>query len=272
MKLSVVASILLPLILTGSVLAQTSSPAATPTTNATPTTATDKKIEDLKERLATKVAELSQTQRRAIFGTVKATSISTATIETTTKDIKIELTDDIQIFQNVNGKRTKLTTEDLAKGDIVSVFGEYDATLDLLKAKIIFIQDGFPQHIAGTVTEVDAKAFTLTVKPAEGPSYIVDIEKATKTSLWTNAAIAKSGFSKIQVGDSVHVVGTPVPKKENRLSAERILNLGNLSGAPLPTPSSFPTKESSPSPTLKATPTPKPTPKPSPTSAPTPTP
>lgn len=237
MKLSLVASIFFPLLIAGSVWAQTATPSAT-----------DKKIEDLKERLATKVAELSQTQRRAIFGTVKATSLSTATIETTTKDVKIELTDDIQIFQIIKGKRMQLSTEDLAKGDSVSVFGEYDATLDLLKAKVIFIQDDFPQRVAGTVTEVDAKAFTLTVQPIEEPKFIIDIEKSTKTSLWDGSAIAKSGFSKIQIGDSVHVVGNPVSKKENRLSAERILNLGNLTGVPRPTPT--PTPTSTPTPTL----------------------
>lgn len=217
MKLSLVASIFFPLLIAGSVWAQTTTHSAT-----------DKKIDDLKERLATKVAELSQTQRRAIFGTVKATSLSTTTIETTTKDVKIELTDDIQIFQIIKGKRTQLSTEDLAKGDSVSVFGEYDATLDLLKANVIFIQDDFPQRVAGTVTEVDAKAFTLTVQPIEGLKFIIDIEKSTKTSLWDGSAIAKSGFSKIAVGDTVHVIGFAVAKTENRIDADRILDLGNL--------------------------------------------
>ena len=241
MKLSLVASVIIPLLIAGSVWAQTGSPTLTPTIKATPTTATDKKIEDLKERLATKVAELSQTQRHAIFGTIKTTSLSTTTIETTTKDVKIELTDEIQIFQMIKGKRTQLSTEDLAKGDVVSVFGEYEATLDLLKAKIIFIQGAFPLRVAGTVTEVDAKAFTLTIQPSEGPGYIIDIEKSTKTSLWDGSTIAKSGFSKIQAGEVVHVIGSPVPKKENRLSADRILNLGNLSGGPRPTPTALPT-------------------------------
>ncbi len=253
----VVALLVLITSLSAPVFAQTS------TRSATPTTSKDKQIEDLKDRIATKVAELSQTQRRAIFGTVKSVSVSTATIETQTKDIKIELTDDITIIQVIKGKRTELTTDDLAKGDIVSVFGEHDATLDLLKAKVIFIQDELPMHAAGVVTEINKTAFTLTVQPLEGPSVTVDIEKFTKTNIWDGKNIVKGGFSKIQIGDSVHVVVSPVAKTENRISADRILDLGNMSGQPRPTP----TEASTPSPSPKATPTSKPTPKatPSPT-------
>ncbi len=125
--------ILVTLLLTTGVAAQTATPSSTPTE-------TKQKLDDLKERLATKVAQLRQTQLRAIFGTVKATSVSTITVETKTSDVKIELTDEIVVTQMIKGKRTELTTEDLAKGDTVVVFGDYDANLDLLKAKVIFIQ------------------------------------------------------------------------------------------------------------------------------------
>lgn len=200
----------------------------TPVLAQTATTSTQKRIEELKDRIATKVAELSQTQRRAIFGSVKAVSVSTATIETQTKDIKIELTDDIKIFQNIKGKRTALTTDDLAKGDVVSVFGDHDTTLDLLKAKVIFIQGALPQQNSGKVTEINKTAFTLIIQPPEGPSVTVDIEKSTKTTIWDGKSVVKGGFSKIAVGDTVHVVGSAVAKTENRISADRILDLGSL--------------------------------------------
>ncbi|OGG23715.1 hypothetical protein A3A79_00715 [Candidatus Gottesmanbacteria bacterium RIFCSPLOWO2_01_FULL_43_11b] len=212
---------LLLLLIVSPVLAQTATPGITPTTTK------DKQIEDLKDRIATKVAELSQTQRSAIFGKVKAVSLSTATIETQTKDIKIELTDDITIFQNIKGKRTELSIEDLAKDDVVTVFGEHDATLDLLKAKVIFIQGVLPIRTTGIVTDINKTNFTLTVKPPQGADITVDIEKFTKTTIWDGEDVAKGGFSKIVVGDTVHVTGTPVAKTENRISADRILDLGN---------------------------------------------
>ncbi len=231
--------------------------AAAPTATPTEPTVETQQIDELKDRLATKVAQLRQSQRKAIVGDVKAVSVSTATIETKTKDVKIELTDDIVIVQYLKGKRTKLTADELAKGDHVVVFGEYDTTLDLLKAKVIFIQAASAVgRIAGTVSKVDAKAFTITVA-TEGRTVLVDIERSTKINLWDGNAITKAGFSKLAVGDTVHIIGTPVPKKENQLSADRVLDIGNVTNAPTAAPT--PTPE----PTAAKT-TPKPTPTPTP--------
>lgn len=221
--------------------------------------ANQKQINDLKDRLATKVAELRQLQRKAIFGTVKAVSTSTATIETKTKDVKIELTDDIKIAQIIKGVRTKLTADNLDKGDQVTVFGEFDTTLDLLKAKVIFIQAAPGERIAGIVTDVTKADYTVSIKTPEGKSYIVDIETVTKIAVWTaDRGIAKGGFSKVTVGDTIHVAGSLVPKKDNRISASRILDIGNLTGSPEPTP----TLTEAPTPTTKATPKPTATPTP----------
>ncbi len=240
---------------------------ATPT--ATPKESAD--LEALKDRLATKVAELRDIVRRAINGTVKSVSVSSATIETKTKDVKIELADDIIVTQLISGKRTTLSVDDISKDDPITVFGSYDSTLDLLKAKAIFIESTkVYEHLSGTVSEVDREGFTIVVQTSEGRSITVDIEKATKTNTWNQAdGIAKGGFSKILVGDTVHLVGSLVPKKENRISALRILDIGNLSGA-APTATIAPTPVASASATPKVTPktTPKPTTRPTPTAAP----
>lgn len=235
------------------VFAATATPSATPKISTA--SATTKKIEDLKDRLATKVAELRQTSRRALYGTVKSTSITSFVVETKTKDVKIEMLDEIKVIQYLKGKRTSLTTDDIAKGDLVTIFGEHDTTLDLLKANIVFIQSADPARVSGVVTARDDQEFTLTMTTPQNQSYIIDIEKVTKTFAWdrTKKEIVKSGFTKIAVGATVHIVGFPVPKKENRISADRILDLGNLASpveqlTPTPTenpasPSATPSKK-----------------------------
>ncbi len=243
--------ILFTLFLTTAVAAQTATPSATPSES-------KQKLDDLKDRLATKVAQLRQTQKRAIYGTVKATSVSTITVETKTSDVKIELTDEIKVGQILKGKRTELTTDDVARGDTVVVFGDYDQNLDLLKAQVIFIQGALPMRISGEIVETSKDDFTITVKTADGPTYIVDFEKTTSALLWTKEkGSAKGSYSKLLVGDTVHILGNPVAKKENRVSALRILDIGNLSGV-VPTPTPTPEKAASPSATPKKTPTPTP--------------
>lgn len=231
---------------------------ASPSVTAVPTK--NKQVEDLKERLATKVAQLRQSERRAIYGTVKTTTISTITIETAIKDVKIELTDDIKVFQMLKGKRTPLTIEDVAKGDIVSVFGEWDTAVEVLKAKVIFIQNTVDpiQRVLGTITETKKSDYTITIETKDQKSYIIDFETVTKPSNWTKeAGIEKGGFTKLLPGDTILAIGTAVPKKENRISALRILDIGNLSGEkPMPTASE---KEAT-SASAKTTPAKSPTP------------
>lgn len=221
-------------LLAGSVIAATSSAS----------------IDDLKERLATKVAELRQTQKKAIAGTVKETAISTFTVETVGSNMKIERTDEIKVFQIIRGKRTQLTTDEIAKGDFVVVFGDLDTGLDLLNAKVVFIQSKPLDRVAGVVASVDRNEFTATVKTPEGQEYVIDIEKSSSVIQYDNdKGLVKGGFSKLIPGATVHIVGSAVPKKENRISALRLVDLGNLSGI---TPTATPTKEASSS----ATPTP----------------
>lgn len=229
---------------------------ATPTA----TTNTTKQIEDLKDRLATKVAELRKTERKAMGGNVKSVSISSITIETKTKDIKIELPDDVVVIQYLKGQRTKLTTGDIDKGDSVAVFGTYDATVDIMKASVIIIQNTVTQRISGTIAAMDKTEYTLTVAATDRQSYVVDIETTTKAVTWDQTnGIQKYGFSKMNVGDTIQVLGSPVPKKDNRLSGVRILDLGNLTNpqtSPASTSTITPQATPTPKPTVTATPTP----------------
>jgi len=190
-----------------------------------------KQIEDLKERVATKVAELRNFQPKAISGKVKSQTVSTMTIETKTKDLKIELTDGIKVVQYLKNKRTKLTTDDVDNGDKVVVFGQYDMTIDILKAKFILIDNTAPIiYVNGIVKETSEVDFTLTVETQEGIVYIADVERGTKTNQWRNSQLEKGGFSKISIGDIVHIVGTAVPKVDKRVSAMRILDIGQVTG------------------------------------------
>jgi hypothetical protein len=180
--------------------------------------------------------------------------------------MKIELTDSIKVAQMLKGVRTDLTTDDISKGDVVTVFGDYDSTLDLLKAKFIFIEGVIPERILGVISSTDKKEYTITVATAEGKSIIVDIETTTKNIVWDKGnGTAKGAFSKYTAGDTVFVLETPEPKFDNRVSAMRVLDIGNMTGATA-TPTATPTKVASPSATVKVTP--KPTAKP--TATPTP--
>jgi len=227
------------LLFTTSVYAQD---VATPSATATPSASTQ--LENLKDRLASAASTLAQSQKRAVFGTVTNTSVSTITVETPTKDIKVELADVVKVAQMLKGVRTALTTDDVSKGDVVTVFGDYDSTLDLLKGSVIFIEGTVPSRINGTISAVSKKDYTITITDASGTPWVVDIETATKNMLWDNVnGTTKGAFSKYTVGDAAFVLET-AEKTPNRVSALRVLDIGlpaqagNQSGV---TPTATPT-------------------------------
>jgi hypothetical protein len=223
----------------------------------TPTEKVASKVDDLKERLATRVAELRQSAPKAINGTVSAVSVTTLTVDTQQKAMKIELTDDIKVFQIIRGKRTTLSTEDIDKNDVVTITGDYDATIDILKAKTIFIESTVKQvRLHGTISEINKSSNSFVITGVDGTKYTIDVETTTKTNTWSGTAIEKTGFSRLVIGQFVSVLGNPDAKDETTITALRILHF-TMPGTTTPTPSleATPTATKSGTPTRAVTPT-----------------
>jgi len=185
-------------------------------------------IRELRERVATKVAELKEKGKRAWYGEIK--SISGTTIILTTKQgEKTILTDEDTIFLRIGaGGRKKITLANLVVGEQIVALGQVDTEKGEMTAKVI-IGKILPININGKVTAVDVEGGTLTVATLHRGSFIVDVETTTKILAWEKGkGLTKSGLSKIKVGDRVHVNGftTTKPKEgENRITGNRILVL-----------------------------------------------
>jgi len=211
-------------------------------------------IEELRQRVATKAAELREQMKRVITGDIK--SINDTTIVITTKNgDKTVLTDENTTFIRLGaGGRQKITLDDLAVGNTISVFGQLDQDSGKITAKII-IAKVIPLNIDGKVSAVDLNDGTITVQTPKKGLFIVDVETYTKILIWEKSkGMQKLGFSKIKVDDRVHVNGT-VPAKpkagENRLSANRILVLPGkavgIVGSPTPSSTPLPSPTATPS-------------------------
>lgn len=188
-----------------------------------------KKIQDLKERLATKVAEMKTTQTRAMYGTIKAITISSITLETDQKEVKLEVTDDIVVAQNIKGNRTELSIDDLDEGDFVVVFGQYDTALDILDATFIFIQSKPSQYVTGTITSVSKEDYTVTIQTPDDQEVILDYEKSTSTRVYNeDEEFERGGFSSLIEEDTIHVYGTPDPDEKSRIDADKLIIIGNI--------------------------------------------
>ncbi len=199
----------------------------TPTQTPTPASQNLDKIKILKEKVATKVAEIRNTEKKGRLGTIDSLTKETLSLNTFAGSSSISLSEDTTVYEiHANGDRVDSTASNLEKGDTVAVLGYEDPASSTIDAKYIYILTTPVQFYTGTITEIDRKNFTTSIKTDKNTSVLIDIEPYTKTAAYNKAeGETKSGFSKLEVGFTIQVIGTSPKKEENHISAQRILVL-----------------------------------------------
>lgn len=197
----------------------TPQPSQTPVASA----ANDDKVQSLKDKLATKVAELRENQTRGFFGEIAALSKTSFTLVTPTGEIKIRYSDDVQVFKDA--KKTEGAATDLKNAQTAAILGLHDADQKQLTAKVIMLQV-LPTHYVGTVNSIDAKDGSFSVK-VRNQDKTVDYERTTTSSEVSSSegTTARSGLSRFKAGDTVHFWGNENEDDANRIVATRILRI-----------------------------------------------
>lgn len=224
------------------------------------------KIQELKERLATRVAQLRLSKKKVLIGKINSLDKPTLTLTALDGPRKIETDEDTTITLLTDSKTRAITFPDLKKGQSIIVWGTYIQEGDTLTAKAIWVKEP-PLGLLGTIANVDIKGGTVTLQTLKtNQSYLLDVEVFTKiNTLDKDNKIAKFGFSKIKTGNRAYIYATPSSKKDAApYTAYRILLLPNPpitvitpeGVSPTSIPTTTPTKKLTPSLKLDATITP----------------
>jgi hypothetical protein len=209
------------------ILAQTekisSSPAVLETSSPTDGISDDN-IKSLKDKIATKVAELRQQNKKIVTGVVNKKEQEVIELKSDEKIFKVT-TDDVltKIYSLDNNSLKEIKIEDLKKDDFIIVLGPLIE--DSISANYIYKDQPYVVG-SGKVTEVNNSDYSLKIITQEKDEYILDIELSTKQQILDIKTLKTnpSGFSKIKEGDSIHFVfKKPKEEKFTRVSALRIL-------------------------------------------------
>lgn len=205
------------------------------TTTPAPTTANEKpspesQINKLKDRIASRVAELKLVERRGIIGSVTEvsnTSITLSDIQNTTRIVDV---DELTKFSSPSAKGS-FGISDITKKTKLGVLGLYNKQSRRLLARFVDVLIS-PIVIHGVVQQVDKDEFTIKVA-TERETFLVDVQTTTKTSSYTeNSGIVRSGFSKIKDGQRILVVGFPDKTDETKIIPTRIITFPELAKNP----------------------------------------
>ncbi len=187
-------------------------------------------INNLKEKVASKVAELRLVEKRGIIIVVKEVAGNKITGEDLGQKVRIIDVDELTKFSSPTAKSFGIS--DIKEGMTISTIGLYNKQSKRILARFIDVANG-PVFITGIVKSVDKANFTVTILSENDKSYTIDIENVTKTSTYTeDDNIKRSGFSRIETGSRVYVVGFSSKTEKNRITASRFIIFPELPGNP----------------------------------------
>ncbi len=253
MKIITIFIIFVLLVFANFVNAQEDSTQDSATTTSTPTVKQDQpsptrttidKIQEIKDKVASRVAELKKEKLEAISGILKSSSESALVLTIDGVDYTVQLDEEAKVYSISSALRKsekKLT--DIEKNTHLSVVGTVDKEEKTAVGKVIV--EKIPNlSLIGTVGEVSSKDGTITVNSVDNKTFTVDIEVSTKSNAYDlkSGQLVKIGLSKIENGAKIHVYGNS-GESEERITASRILILPKEFPEVPPTQTPTPTTE-----------------------------
>lgn len=224
--------------------------AASPSPSANPSpvsSAALEKAKELKEKVASKIAELKVLSKRGVIGTIKSIKDTSIILTSNSKDITIDTDDTTKITLLQKGKRSTLKLSDLKNDQVILVWGQYNKDQETLKAKQI-LSRVFSQSIIGTVKSIDKDNLVVLVKN-DSKEYTFAITNATKKALKKDRSLTKVESTDISVGDYIHVYATNQTALRLLVLPKNILDsIATETPKPSASPSPSPKPTSSPKP------------------------
>jgi hypothetical protein len=203
----------------------------TPEDTNTPTPTGTNQLDALKEKIASKVAQLKLTEKRGIIGTVaESTSTQITVIDSLNNQRFIDI-DELTKFSSSSDKSFGIS--DVKKDDTLGILGIYNKQSRRILAREISLIT-VPQFISGVVSSVDKDNFSLNILTEAQKEIVVDIETITKSfSYSSETGLTKSGFSKITEGENIFLVGYVRKTDKNRVLASRMVLLPEIPKNPM---------------------------------------
>lgn len=187
-------------------------------------TADDKalqQIDDLKNKIASRVAQLKLVEKRGILGTVTDSSDTQITLTDSNNNTRYVDVDELTKFSSPSS--TSYGISDVKKGSTLGVIGLYNKQSRRILARTID-EVTFSNFFYGIATSLDPKNFSFNLV-TENDKVVVDVENITKTLSYSkdSDSLTASGFSKMKNLDNAYVVGFWDKQNKDHLLASKII-------------------------------------------------
>ncbi len=203
------------------VVAQTSP---TPSVSPNPSSSANKleqQINSLKERIASRVAQLKLVDKRGIMGKVTDVTDTQLTITDMQGSIRIIDVDELTKFSSPDAKGS-FGISDIKKDMTIGVIGLYNKESRHLLARWVDVSAN-PIILSGAILSLDKPNYNFKLITPTNDQWTIDVENLTKTLSYTKEdGVLHSGFSKLQEKQRVMVVGFVDKQDPTKIVASRI--------------------------------------------------
>ncbi len=191
----------------------------------TPANKFDSKIDIIKNKVASKVAELNLVEKRGFIGTIESTGKNTITLTDLNGKTRIVDVDELTKFNSEISEDFNISS--IKKGSKIGVAGLYNKESRRLLARFVN-EISIPLFIQGVLSEKDAKNFTVKITTEENKTYLVDIENITKSFEFNDGDLNSAGFSDIEDMQNALIIGFPDKNEDGRMTASKIVVFPDL--------------------------------------------
>ncbi|MBI5123377.1 hypothetical protein HZA75_05980 [Candidatus Roizmanbacteria bacterium] len=207
-------------------------------------------INELKEKIASRVSELNLVEKRGMIGVVTEVSGNKITLTDVAGKTRLVDVDEITKFSSAANKSFGLS--DITKGTRLSILGLYNKQSKRILARFINTTTD-PNFLSGSISELDTKNFFITITTLEQKQIKIDVQTSTKLlTANKDGDLTKYGFSKMEIGDRIVVIGYPDKKDTKVIVSDRVIIFSTLPQNPkIKVNKPEPTETQAPSPTPK---------------------
>lgn len=179
------------------------------------------KIRQIKESVATKVAELREEERTPdlIIGQIEQLKEESFILTNSQGEVTINIGEDTEITLIEGKDRKRITISEVSSGQLAQVVGKRQEK-QFLAAEVVLAPKR--QILIGKISSIDRPNGQFLLATMAG-AVTIDVERTTVTNTYDMESdkISRSGFSKLAVGVTVHIVSRA--KDSDLFEALRIL-------------------------------------------------
>lgn len=187
----------------------------------------ENQINNLKDRIASRVAQLNLVEKRGVLGTVTDVSETQITLTDIKGNTQFVDVDELTKFSSPHAK-SSFGISDIQKGSTLGVIGLYNKDSQRLLGRWVDVQEN-PVYLSGAILSLDKKDYNFTLATADGKNITIEVETFTKTNAYTkDDGLSKAGFSKLQEGQRVIAAGFPDKSQKDAIMASRVIIFPNL--------------------------------------------